>query len=179
MQVTLIRLDPPTRINDKFVTNGNCQIDCTPVQSDILHPLIPDQNFKFQYQADFYSLVSLDIAVETTYNYPYPYITEKSIRPIACKRLFVVIGPQGIIKKLKDYGFDMFDDYISHSYDSIDNPQDRLITVTNTIKEFCSRDLNDIKTFYRNNQNRFDKNFKILQSLKNKEIKRLKELLDV
>jgi len=177
--MTLILLDPPTRINDKFVTNGNCQIDCTPVQSDILHPLIPDQNFKFQYQADFYSLVSLDIAVETTYNYPYPYITEKTIRPIACKRLFVVVGPYGIVKKLKDYRFDMFDDYIDHGYDNIVDSQDRLIAVTDTIKEFCYRDLSDIKKFYKDNQSRFDENFKILQSLKNKEIKRLKELLDV
>lgn len=47
------------------------------------------------------------------------FITEKSIKPFLNLQFPIVFGPFGIITKLKEYGFDVFDDIINHDYDYV------------------------------------------------------------
>jgi hypothetical protein len=47
------------------------------------------------------------------------FLTEKIYKPLRAGQLFIVQAPPGTIAYLRSLGFDVFDDYIDHSYDRI------------------------------------------------------------
>jgi len=55
-----------------------------------------------------------------------PFITEKSMKPFAMLQPFVQYGPKDNIKVLRMYGYQMFDDWIDHSYDDEEDNSKRL-----------------------------------------------------
>jgi hypothetical protein len=166
--------NPITRINDKFIFDSS--IDATPVYNDISHPLIktgPNDPQEF-HSASFYSKIALDIVTETVFDYPYPTITEKTLKPIACKRMFIVLGPAGILDLLKSKNFQTFDDILDESYDSIDDAMARFKSVVNSINNFLSLPLKEIKQYYQLNQQKFEHNFQTLKNLQRLEIEQIK-----
>jgi uncharacterized protein YnzC (UPF0291/DUF896 family) len=56
-------------------------------------------------------------------------LTEKSLRPIACGQPFILAGTPGSLQYLREYGFKTFDGYIDETYDTIQDPVDRLNAV--------------------------------------------------
>lgn len=173
--MNIIKTDPITRINDKFVTNSN--INCTPAESWYCHPIISGRPNSTRYRADFYKKIALDIVTESVFNYPYPYISEKTLRPIACKRMFIIVGAANTLSLLKDYGFQSWDGIIDESYDQIADPEKRFIAVTDSIKHFCSLPLPTVKKFLHDNQDRLNHNFKVLQNLQDLEVNRISNIL--
>ena len=67
---------------------------------------------------DIYSDISIEIVCETNTTADTFFITEKTFRPIAYGRLFLIIGSPEFEQNLKRLGFDIFDDIIDKSYDS-------------------------------------------------------------
>lgn len=63
----------------------------------------------------------------------YPFITEKSVKPLGMIMPFIQSGPQHNIKHLREYGVRMFDKWIDHSYD--DEPDD-ILRLRMVLKEF-------------------------------------------
>jgi hypothetical protein len=59
------------------------------------------------------------------------------------------------------YGFDMFEDIINHSYDDLVNHRDRFFEIIKEIKRL-NEDKENIKEFYKNNYDRFEKNKNII-----------------
>jgi len=173
--MNIIKTEPITRIDDKFVVNSD--IDCTPVESWYSHPIISGRPNSTRYRADFYKKIALDIVTETVFNYPYPYISEKTLRPIACKRMFIIIGAVNTLALLKDHGFQSWHDIIDEEYDQITDPEKRFFAVTNSIKNFCELPLDTIKEFLHNNQDRLNHNFEVLQNLQSQEVNRISNIL--
>ena len=162
-------------VNDAFITTG-C-VDASPVCIPVTHPLI-NSNPKTpgtRYTADFFSKVGLDIVTETIFKYPYPCVTEKTLRPINCKRMFIVVGAPHTLKLLHSKGFVTFDDIINESYDSIENAEDRFLAIVNAVEKFCTLSIDEIKNYYRENQWKFDQNWRILKQLKQLEINQFKK----
>ena len=143
--MTVFYTDPPNRVNDRLeLKNGNTN----PIIQDILSPHIPSKsnnNERNYYQADFYKYYGLDIVTESVFNYPYPYITEKTMRPITSKRPFIIVGSSNILTLLKSKGFRTFNTIIDESYDSILDHSDRFDSVTASIKEFVTQPIEKIK----------------------------------
>ena len=54
------------------------------------------------------------------------FLTEKIYKPLRAGQLFIVQAPPGTIAYLRSLGFDVFDDYIDHSYDQISDWRDRV-----------------------------------------------------
>lgn len=74
------------------------------------------------------------LVTETTpEKYRYPFITEKSLKPFAMLQPFIQFGPKNNVKNLKNYGYDVFDNWINHDYDDIDDDIERLKAV---LREF-------------------------------------------
>lgn len=74
------------------------------------------------------------LVTETTPgNARYPFITEKSLKPLAMLQPFIQYGPKNNIKVLRTHGFDTFDKWIDHSYDDEEDDVQRLRLV---LKEF-------------------------------------------
>lgn len=172
----LIKVDPNTRINDQFIYQN---IDCRPPGQDLVSALVGKESANTtRYHASFYEKIALDIVTETVFDYPYPYISEKTLRPIACKRMFVIIGPKHMIKFLHDCGFKTWNDIIDESYDSIEDPQKRLLTLMQTIKDFCNIPLDQVRAYLKNNQEILDYNFQVLKQFKYNDLIKISKLLN-
>jgi len=175
--MTLIKLDPFTRVNDSFVQTD--RVDATPVLQDVSHPLIttgPSAGANTtHYSADFYKKIALDIVTETVFNYPYPRICEKTLRPINCKRMFIIVGPAHSLKLLQSRGIMTFGDIINESYDTIENPEERFLSVVDAIDQFCKLDLDKIKNYYRNNRWKFDHNWQTMKNLLQVELQKFEQ----
>ena len=63
----------------------------------------------------------------------YPFITEKSIKPLGMMMPFIQSAPQYNIKHLREYGVRMFDKWIDQSYD---NEPDDILRLRMVLKEF-------------------------------------------
>jgi hypothetical protein len=166
----IIYTKPWTRVNDAFIKTN--RIDASVVPANITHPLIdslPNSN-STRYTADFYLKIGVDIVTETVFNYPYPFVTEKTLRPINCKRMFIVVGAPYTLKMLHSKGFVTFDDIIDESYDSIEDPEERFLSIVRSIEKFCALELSEVKKYYDNNCNKFNHNWHTLKNLKQLEI---------
>ncbi len=90
--------------------------------TDLDHALTPADNLHEATKPimwnDIYSDISIEIVCETNTTAGTFFITEKTFRPIAYGRLFMVIGSPEFEQNLKRMGFDIFDDIIDKSYDS-------------------------------------------------------------
>jgi hypothetical protein len=170
----LIRLIPPTRINDHWIIDSSLKTDPSECKN-FKHPLISGEpnDSKTRYQADFYKHISLDIVVETVLDYPYAYITEKTLRPIACKRMFIILGACNSLRLLHSMGFATFDDFIDESYDSIIDPKKRFLAVKNEVIRLCNMPLETIKQYMLENAHKLDLNFSILANLQDRELKKI------
>jgi hypothetical protein len=57
------------------------------------------------------------------------FITEKTWKPIKYGQPFVVIGPMGTLAALRSAGYNVFDDVLDNTYDTIKNTTERYIAV--------------------------------------------------
>ena len=57
------------------------------------------------------------------------FITEKTWKPIKYGQPFVVIGPVGTLAALRAAGYNVFDDVLDNTYDTIENTTERYIAV--------------------------------------------------
>lgn len=94
---------------------------------------------------DFYKYFAIDIVSETVYNYPYPCITEKIIRPIVHKRMFIVLGAPGIIARMQDKGFQTFSPFINEEYDTIQDPHKRMECIVEELTRISKFSIDDIR----------------------------------
>ena len=62
----------------------------------------------------------IDVVTETSHNLM-RFMTEKSVKPFYNLQLPIILGYTNIIQHLRDLGFDMFDDIIDHSYDTVES----------------------------------------------------------
>jgi UDPglucose 6-dehydrogenase len=86
------------------------------------------------------------------------HISEKSYKPFFYYQFPIMVASQHHIKKMKElYDLDFFDDVINHSYDNETNHKKRLIMIVDEIKRINNNKELFIE-FYRNNQDRFEKN---------------------
>ena len=122
----------------------------------------------------------VNIITETNFYLSEIHASEKSFRAFYFMQLPIFVATHGHVEYLrKQFGFDMFDDLIDHSYDLEEDSQKRIKKVFEEIKR-----LNDNKksviSFYKNNKDRFEKNLDLFQKLykKNETMKFFKELLN-
>lgn len=60
----------------------------------------------------------IDVVGETSHNLM-RFMTEKSVKPFYNLQLPIILGYSGIIQSLRDLGFDLFDDIVDHTYDTV------------------------------------------------------------
>jgi hypothetical protein len=105
-----------------------------------------------------YENTYFNVTVETQYFGRDLHITEKSLKPFYFYQLPIFLASPRHVKYLRElHNFDVFDDFIDHSYDKEPDNRKRFFMVLEEIKR-----LNDNKEkvieFYNNNLDRFEKN---------------------
>ena len=68
-----------------------------------------------------YNQTAYSLIAETSFTNHYSFYTEKTVKPILAKRLFVMIAGRYSLKNLRSMGFKTFDGIIDESYDSIED----------------------------------------------------------
>jgi len=172
---SVLTIDPFTRVNDKLSST----IDQTPVIQNVVSSVIPGKpnDKSTHYQAEFYNEFGVDIVTETVFDYPYPFISEKTLRPISSKRPFIIIGAPGTLKMLKTKGFTTYSNIIDESYDEISDHELRFFAVCESVKKFTNRPIAKIKQDIKSIESTIEENFQTLKNLQNLELQRLEKIL--
>jgi len=83
----------------------------------------------------------LNVVLETSYeirfnNWTVPMLTEKTTKAFALGQIPLILGPKAQVEHTRDMGFDMFDDFVDHSYDNEQDPEVRITKFANSLKQF-------------------------------------------
>jgi hypothetical protein len=170
--MTYIITDPQTRVNENW---ANHSVSWEPVTCGYKDNLITGEPNDTRFQAEFYKHIALDIVTESVYNYPYPQITEKTLRPISCKRMFIVIGAPGTLELLHKKGFETFADVIDERYDVELDPVRRWHMICESIKNFVIKPMDEIRDIVYQHQETLEYNFQVLVNLETTECKFLND----
>ncbi len=168
---------PWNRVNDQWLSPD---INAKSINCDYRNPLIKNTSHaasRDRFQPDFYKSFALDIVAESVYNYPYPYVSEKTLRPIACKRMFIVVGAPNVLALLRKKGFQTFSDVIDESYDSVADPIKRWYAICDAISCFVQQPLEKIKEILESQKYTLEHNFLTLQNLEAQELSLLEKSL--
>jgi hypothetical protein len=106
--------------------------------SDLANKCLPHD-----FSSDIYNNALINLVTETFYFLSYNmisemFITEKTWKAFAAKQIPIIIGPRGIVNKLRNFGFDMFDDVIDHSYDT-EPDSTRLFSAINSLNRVINK----------------------------------------
>lgn len=94
------------------------------------------------------------------------FITEKTFKAFAYRQLPIWNGVRGTVNVVRQMGFDVFDDIIDHSYDDIDNEEERQTQVINELKKLCGRyPIESIDNFRRTLWGRISNNMSLLTEM--------------
>lgn len=70
-----------------------------------------------------------------------PVLTEKTTKAINGHQIPLWLTTKGFVGRMRDYGLDVFDDIVDHSYDLEDNPYIRIKKLTDEIERLCNLNL--------------------------------------
>lgn len=173
--MNLLTTYPKTRINDRFALSNN-HLDFTVPTKNAKDPIIQGvpNHPEYRFSANFYKKIGVDIVPETVYNYPYPFVSEKTLRSIACLRPFIILGSYQTLQFIRSLGFQTFSAIINEDYDTIKDPMQRFDAVCDSIKKFVDRPLESIKRDVESVSNILIYNNKILCELPNRELESFK-----
>lgn len=78
------------------------------------------------YDSNDYRSTQIEVVLETLFDDSRQHLTEKTLRPIACGKPFILAATPGSLGYLRNYGFETFSPWIDETYDTIADPADRL-----------------------------------------------------
>lgn len=108
------------------------------------------------YENSWYSIIS-----ETTYG-PFLFLTEKTAKPMYCKRIFVSFSFVGHLQFLRSLGFKTFDGIIDESYDQETNHDKRFAMAWQQVEYLASTDPIEV---YQKASEILDHNYQLMQQI--------------
>jgi hypothetical protein len=100
------------------------------------------------YNSEDYSSAGIEIVLETLFDDTRWHLTEKTLRPIACGKPFILAATPGSLQYLRNYGFETFAEYINESYDQIVDGCARLDAVIQEMKRIAGLDTGAKQVLY-------------------------------
>ena len=74
---------------------------------------------------DIYNRTQYTVVAESLTKNDFSFFTEKVIKPMIAKRLFIVCSGQYYLRNLRDLGFRTFDGIVDENYDKIESQEER------------------------------------------------------
>ena len=178
---------------DKGIFNNELTFDVnlSPIQKTVVSEHIPplSNNTQLSYQqqimlssknnsllkqTSFHYKFGLDIVTETTFEYPYPHITEKTLKTIISKRPFIVLGPAGILDILRQKGFKTFSKIVNEEYDNEKNHEQRFEMVCSSIKSFITQPIEKVRQDVESISDVLEHNFQHMQKIEDIELSQIR-----
>ena len=110
---------------------------------------LANSNSSADYVAEDYNRCGIEIVSETIFDSTSIHLTEKTLRPIACGKPFILFAAPGALEYLHRYGFRTFDGLINEYYDTVADSQDRFQEIFREITRLSNLDTQQKKNFYR------------------------------
>jgi hypothetical protein len=88
------------------------------------------------------------IIQESRFSQLCPNISEKTINAMVNHRPFVMCGPPGTLRMIREMGFQTFEDFWPEDYDEITSNKDRLARICETVDYINSFKLEELKEMY-------------------------------
>lgn len=88
---------------------------------------------------NIYSQTAYTVVAETNFDNYYTFYTEKIVKPIIARRLFLVFAGRHYLKNLRSLGFKTFDGIIDESYDEVADHRQRFTLVTEQMQYLLSQ----------------------------------------
>jgi hypothetical protein len=108
------------------------------IERQDLEKILPKNTHNSAASADYnnhdYQNSLIEVVLETLFDDTRNHLTEKSLRPIACGQPFILAATPGSLKYLREYGFRTFEGYIDETYDTIQDPAERLNAIIQEMK---------------------------------------------
>ena len=160
-----LRADPVLRVRDKIIPDSELQDlynrNYICLENPVKHELIT-QFGNGAFKAEFLRYSLVNIAAETAFDYPYPYITEKTFKCFWHLVPFVIVGAAGSLAYLQSLGFKTFEQWWPEQYDTILNPTDRLKEIINVLDiiskwslDECRKVYNDMRAVIKHNHDHY------------------------
>lgn len=135
-------IDNINNIGKRFINVYNLK-DKYNFQGSIVRPDFLVDSYSSSYtslvlESDFNLLGWHDIDNEKDFISNY---TEKTLKSLFAGQFFIVVGLPFVIERLRELGFDVFDDIIDHRYDVVLDKQQRWDKIKETIMKFNKRDM--------------------------------------
>jgi len=108
------------------------------------HPFNLIPNHEIFYQAPVQLVVESSNEIDSL-SWNSIFITEKSFKALSWYQFPVWFAVPGLVGKLKNMGFDLFDDIIDHGYDIEPNPWIRMTKVIIEIEKLYNKDTNKLR----------------------------------
>ena len=121
---------------DHVFKNKQLQIQNTKLEYSILQNTSPSWA-SADYNGDDYKQCAVEVVLETIFDDNRNHLTEKTLRPIACGKPFILTSSPNSLAYLRQYGFKTFDGLIDESYDIIEDPVDRLFAIVSEMKRIA------------------------------------------
>jgi hypothetical protein len=103
-----------------------------------LPPSFADSAQSADFDIEDYNSTEIEVVLETLFDDERLHLTEKSLRPIACRQPFILVATHGSLQYLRDYGFKTFDTVWDENYDTIIDPFNRMLAVIDLMKNIQS-----------------------------------------
>lgn len=137
--VTSMSYSDPMHYSQHQFRNTALAIDRRDFESHVAANAHPS-SASADYTSQDYCDTAIEIVLETLFDDARLYLTEKILRPMACRQPFMVLGPAGTLSLLRQYGFRTFSHVWDESYDSISDPVARMDAVLQNMQLIASLD---------------------------------------
>lgn len=91
-----------------------------------------------------YNQTCYSVVAETNWSSEYSFYTEKTIKPIMSRRLFIMFAGRDYLRNLRNIGFCTFDRLIDESYDNERGDVERFNMALEQVKLLCNRDQQEV-----------------------------------
>ena len=125
------------------------------------YPILNDSSVQLENQ---YRQIFVDIVCETYFSGNTFFITEKTLRPMAYRRPFILQGPRHFLKNLKKLGFQTFDRWWDESYDQ-DSWEYKHIAIAELIHTISQWSLDKLLTVYNEMSEVLEVNYQRVKTL--------------
>lgn len=152
--------------NDQYYSSHKFVNPKLAIQNNTLHTILSPNTYTSSASADYasndYARVGMEVVLETLFDDDRWHLTEKTLRPIACGKPFMLAAAAGSLKYLKNYGFETFSNFIDEDYDNIIDPKERLQAIVTEMQRISALPATDKQLLWNNlhaiakrNKNRF------------------------
>lgn len=130
-------LDNEIHYTSHHFKNQNLKINTTNLES-LFPPNTYSPTASASYVSNDYNTSGIEIVLETLFDDSRNHLTEKTLRPIACGKPFILASTPNSLQYLREYGFKTFSGLIDESYDAVVSPVDRLNCIVNEMRRISN-----------------------------------------